>query len=146
MVALVAEKAMGSFFVNNSSSCHVVLLTHAHQTIFVTIRNARIDCTTRVIVIYRPPSSCFITFLEDVSKELLIVAAHPTETIVCGDFNTTYKNTTCTNANNLADLLETSGFMQRVSDVTHERDNILSRGARWSKWTPRAIFGCPVVF
>ena len=21
-----------------------------------------------------------------------------------------------------------------------------SRGARWSKWTPRAIFGCPVVF
>ena len=23
---------------------------------------------------------------------------------------------------------------------------IVSRGARWSKWTPRAIFGCPVVF
>ena len=24
--------------------------------------------------------------------------------------------------------------------------SLYSRGARWSKWTHRAIFGCPVVF
>ena len=44
----------------------------ASETLSVTLRNARIDCTTRVIVMYRPPSSCFKTFLDDVSKVLLI--------------------------------------------------------------------------
>ena len=74
---------------------------------------------------YRPPSSCFRTFLDDVSKVSLIAAVHPTETIVCGDFNTRYKDSTCTNANNLADLLDTYGVVQHVSDATHERGNIL---------------------
>ena len=73
----------------------------------------------------RPPSSCFRNFPDDVSNVLLIAAAHPTETIVRGDFNTRYKDSTCTNANNLADLLDTSGFVQHVSDATHERGNIL---------------------
>ena len=74
---------------------------------------------------YRPPRSCFKTFLDDVSKVLLIAAAHPTETIVCGDFNTRYKDSTCTDAINLADLLDTSGFVQHVSGATHERGNTL---------------------
>ena len=95
------------------------------KTLSVTLCNAHIDCTTRVIIMYRQPSSCFRTFLDDVSKVLLIAAAHPTETIVCGDFNTRYKDSTCTNANNLADLLDTSGFVQHVSDATHEHGNIL---------------------
>ena len=99
--------------------------TCASETLSVTLRNARIDCTTRVIVMYRPPSSCFKTFLDDVSKVLLIAAAHPTETIVCGDFNTRYKDSTCTDAINLADLLDTSGFVQHVSGATHERGNTL---------------------
>ena len=99
--------------------------TCASETPSVTLRNARIDCTTRVLVMYRPPSSCFRTFLDDVAKVLLIAAAHPTETIVCGDFNSRYKDSTCTNANNLAYLLDTSGVVQHVSDATHERGNIL---------------------
>ena len=99
----------------------MLVFTHAQQMLSATLRNARIDCTTRVIVMYRPPSSCFRTFPDDVSKVLLIAAAHATETIVCGDFNTRYKDPTCTNANNLANLLDTSDFMQRVSDATHER-------------------------
>ena len=74
---------------------------------------------------YRPPSSCFRTFPDDVSKLLLIAAAHITETIVYGDFNSRYTDSTCTNASNLADLLDTSGFVQHVSDATHERGNIL---------------------
>ena len=49
--------------------------TCASGTVSVIQRNARIDCTTRVIVMYRPPSSCFKTFLDDVSKVLLIAAA-----------------------------------------------------------------------
>ena len=44
---------------------------------------------------------------------------------MCGDFNTRYKDSTCTNANNLAYLLDTSGVVQHVSDATHERGNIL---------------------
>ena len=99
--------------------------TCASETLSVTLRNARIDCTTRVIVMYRPPRSCFKTFQDDGSKVLLIVAAHPTETIVCGDFSTRYKDSTCTDAINLADLLDTSGFVQHVSGATHERGSIL---------------------
>ena len=99
--------------------------TCASETLSVTLRNAHIDCTTRVIVMYRPPSSCFKTFLDDVFKVLLIAAAHPTETIVCGDFNTRYKDPTCTDVINLADLVDTSGFVQHVSGATHERGNIL---------------------
>ena len=58
--------------------------TCASETLSVTLSNARIDCKTRIIVMYRPPSSYFRTFLDDVSKVLLTAAAHPTETIVCG--------------------------------------------------------------
>ena len=99
--------------------------TCASETLSVILRNARIDCTTRVIVMYRPPSSCFKTFLDGVSKVLLIAAAHSSETIVCGDFNTRYKDSTCTDAINLADLLDTSGFVQHVSGATHEHGNTL---------------------
>ena len=74
---------------------------------------------------HRQPSSCFKTFLDDVSKVLLIATAHPTETIVCGNFNTRYKDSICMKANNLTDLLDTSGFLQHVSDASHERGNIL---------------------
>ena len=81
--------------------------------------------TMRVIVVYRPPSSDFRSFLDDVGKVLLTAATHPTETVVCGDFNTRYGDPTCTNATNLADLLETSGFVQHVDSPTHERGNIL---------------------
>ena len=58
-------------------------------------------------------------------KVLLTAAAHPTETVVCGDFNTRYGDPTCTNAMNLADLLDTSGFVQHVKSPTHERGNTL---------------------
>ena len=79
----------------------------------------------RVIVVYPPPTSDFRSFLDDVGKVLLIGAAHPTETVVCGDFNTRYGDPTCTDATNLADLLGTSGFVQHVKRSTHERGNIL---------------------
>ena len=98
----------------------------ASETLSVTLSNARIDCTTREVVMYRPPSSCFRTFPDDVSKVLLIAAAHSTETIVCGDFNTRYEDSTCTDAINLADLLDTSNGVQHVSSATHdEHGNIL---------------------
>ena len=92
--------------------------THACETCCVFLRNIRIGCTTRVIVVYRPPTSNFRTFL-------LIAAVHPTETIVvCGDFNTRYGDSTCADAMNMADLLETHGFVQ---GATHERGNTLDR-------------------
>ena len=50
---------------------------------------------------------------------------HPTETVVCGDFNTKYGDPTCTDAVNLSDLLDTAGFEQHVTSATHERDNML---------------------
>ena len=50
--------------------------TRASETLSVTLRNARTSCTTRVIVIYRPPNSCFGTFLDDVSTVLLIANLH----------------------------------------------------------------------
>ncbi|KAK2152817.1 hypothetical protein NP493_2405g00005, partial [Ridgeia piscesae] len=52
-------------------------------------------------------------------------ATHPTETVVCGDFNTKYGEPTCTDAVNLADLLDTAGFTQHVTGATHERGNTL---------------------
>ena len=69
--------------------------------------------------------SNFRTFLDDVGKILLIAAAHPTETVVCGDFNTRYGDSTCANAMKLADLLETHGFVQHVQSATHERGDPL---------------------
>lgn len=62
--------------------------THAREAFHVILRNNCIGCTTRVIVVYRPPSSDFRSFLDDVGKVLLIASAHPSETIVCDDFNT----------------------------------------------------------
>ena len=73
----------------------------------------------------RPPNSCFGTFLDDVSTVLLIAGTHPTETVVCGDFNTKYGEPTCTDAVNLADLLDTAGFTQHVTGATHERGSKL---------------------
>ena len=98
---------------------------HACETCCVFLRNIRIGCITRVIVVYRPPTSHFRTFLDDIGKILLIAAAHPTETVVCGDFNTRYGDSTCADAMNLADLLETHGFVQHVQGATHERGNTL---------------------
>ena len=99
--------------------------THASETCRVILRHTRFACTLRVIVVYRPPSSDFRQFLEDMGKVLLTAAAHPTETVVCGDFNTRYGDPTCTNATNLADLLDTSGFVQHVKSPTHEHGNTL---------------------
>ena len=45
----------------------VTVDTRASETLSVTLRNARTSCTTRVLVMYRPPNSCFGTFLDDVS-------------------------------------------------------------------------------
>ena len=57
------------------------------------------------------------------SKVLLIAGTHPIETAVSGDFNTTFGDPT--DAVNLADLLDTVGFEQHVTGVTHERSNTL---------------------
>ena len=46
--------------------------THASETCHVILRNIRIGCTMRVIVVYRPPTSDFRSFLDDVGKVLLI--------------------------------------------------------------------------
>ena len=46
-----------------------------------------------------------------------------TPIIVYCDFNMQYGDPTCTNA--MADLLETSGFVQHVKSPTHECGNIL---------------------
>ena len=106
-----------------SSSYPVTLSTHVPQK--HSLRNARTSCTTRVVVMYRPPNSCFGTFLDDVCKVLLIAGTHPTETVVCGDFNTKYGDPTCIDAVTLADLLDTAGFEQHVTGATHERGNTL---------------------
>ena len=99
--------------------------TDASETCRVILRHTRFGFSLRVIVVYRPPSSVFRSFLDDVGKVLLTAAAHPTETVVCGDFNTRCGDQTCTNATNLADLLDTSGFVQHVNNPTHELSNIL---------------------
>ena len=79
-----------------------------------------------MIVLYRPPTSDFRPFLDDVGKALLIAAVHHTETVRGGDFKTRYVDPTCTEAKNLTDLLETSCFVQHARGVTHERGNTLN--------------------
>ena len=118
-------EGVGFFSVNYSSACHVLVLTRASETLSFTLCNCRVDYITRVNVMHSPLSSRFRTFLDDVSKVLLVAATHATETIVCGDFNTIYKHLTCTDTINLVDLLDTSGFVQHVSSATHERGDIL---------------------
>ena len=44
---------------------------------------------------------------------------------MCGDFNTKYGDPVCTDAVNLADLLDTAGSEQHVTGATHERGNTL---------------------
>ena len=78
-----------------------------------------------MIVVYRQPASNFHTFLGDVGKILPIATAHSMEIVVCGDFNAQYGDSTCADALNLADLLETHGFVQHVQGATHEHGNIL---------------------
>ena len=94
--------------------------THASETYCVILRNVRIGCTTRVIVVYRQPMSDSHSFMDDVG-EVFIAAAHNTETVVCRNFITRYGDPTCTDATNLADLLETSRFVQHARSATHER-------------------------
>ena len=126
VAAFVAEEASELFFRNPLQLVSRVSVdTCASETLSVSLRNARIDCATHVIVMCKPPSSCFGTLLDDVSNVLLIAAAHPKETIVCGDFSTIYKYSTCTDAINQEDLRDTSGFVQHVSSATHERCNML---------------------
>ena len=96
-----------------------------HAASFCVTLVSAVRCACSSFRVYRPPSSDFRSFLDDVGKVLLTAAAHPTETVVCGDFNTRYGDQTCTNATNLAGLLETSGFVQHVNSPTHERGNIL---------------------
>ena len=69
-----------------------------------------------------PPAS-FRSFLGDVEKVLLVVAVRLNETVVCGDFNTRYGDSTC--AMNQADILEASGFVQHVQSATHKRGSVL---------------------
>ena len=45
--------------------------------------------------------------------------------VVCGDLNTKYCDPTCTDAVNLADLLDTAGFEQHFTGATHERGSTL---------------------
>ena len=91
-----------------------------------------------MIVVYRPPSSDFRSFLDDVGKVLLTAAAHPTETVVCGYFNTRYGDPTCTNATNLADLFDTSGFVHCLEMVQRSATRVvmqIRRGDRQSMTT-----------
>ncbi|KAI0214317.1 hypothetical protein LSAT2_000559 [Lamellibrachia satsuma] len=91
----------------------------------ITLRNIHIGCTTEVIVVYRPLASDFRSFLDDVGKVRLIAAAHIKEMVVCGDFNTGYGDSTCANAMNMADLLETSGFDKHAQGATREHGDTL---------------------
>ncbi|KAI0227439.1 putative chitinase 1 [Lamellibrachia satsuma] len=92
--------------------------THACETCCVFLRNIRIGCITRVIVVYRPPTSNFRTFLDDVGKILLIAAAHPTESVICGDFNTRYGDSTCADAMKLDMVLYNMYKVQHTSAAT----------------------------
>ena len=44
---------------------------------------------------------------------------------MCGDFNTRYGDSTCADAMNMADLLETSGFDKHAQSATHEHGDTL---------------------
>ena len=81
---------------------------YACERLSFTLRNARIACTTRVIVIY--------------SILLLIAVAHPTKTPYLG-LQHHYKDSICTDASNLAYLLDTSDL---VSGAGHKQGNTLN--------------------
>ena len=118
MVALAGVETWEFSFERHYNSFHVPILTPMrvrHVALFCVTSASAVPCVHRL----------FRSFLDDVGEALLISAAHPTETVVCGDFNTRYGDPTCTDATNLADLLGTSGFVQHVKGSTHVRGNIL---------------------
>ena len=72
-----------------------------------------------LLVIYRPPSSNFTTFLDEFATCLENLIPSPNEIIILGDFNVHYDDTSDHQANHLKSLLIGFSLQQHISDATH---------------------------
>lgn len=72
-----------------------------------------------LVVIYRPPSSSFSTFLEEVGPCLEESTVRPHELLVVGDFNIHIDSCTDRNGMEFSGLLDDLSLQQHISEPTH---------------------------
>ena len=81
-------------------------------------------CLT-IVVVYRPPDSLKIMFLDEITEWMVDSLAEDTNVIVAGDFNLHISNENDDDAHNLLDTFAAHGLDQHVGLPTHKSGNIL---------------------
>ena len=83
------------------------------------------SCVLRVIVIYKPPSTSFVDFINDFSSLLEHVLLSPGRLLILGDFNIHVDNYQNTHQKAFLDILDSFNLVQHVKESTHTSGHIL---------------------
>ena len=82
-------------------------------------------CSTRIVVLYRPPSTSTTNFLVELASLLDTLVLYPTSLLLAGDFNFHMDSSTSINSVVLRDLLTSYDLEQHVQTPTHMAGHIL---------------------
>ena len=82
-------------------------------------------CSTRIVVLYRPPSTSTTNFLVELASLLDTLVLYPTSLLLAGDFNFHVNSSTSIDSAALRDLLISYDLEQHVQTPTHKAGHIL---------------------
>lgn len=99
--------------------------TTSFQYIEVEINKSHSNYPTRIICLYRPPSSCVSSFFSELSELLSKRTTLQIKILLAGDFNIHFDSQNDRQRNTLASLLDEYGLKQMVNKPTHEAGHIL---------------------
>ena len=99
-------------------------ITSSYESTLCTFKSDRSKNLT-VMIVYRPPSSSFATFLDEFSSYLESLITSPHEVLILGDFNLHYDDTAHHQTNRFKSLLMGFSLKQHVSEATHKCGHIL---------------------
>ena len=92
------------------------------DTIILTLLTAN-NLYLRIILIYRPPSSSYLLFLDNIN-DIISSMSNTSNTIILGDFNI-HINKNNKMAYDLSTLMESHSFKQLVMSITHTSGNTI---------------------
>ena len=84
-----------------------------------------VSTSVDIVVIYRPPNTCFNKFMEDFSLMLDELIFRPIPLLITGDLNIHLDNPALPNTKKFHELIASYGLLQKVSSPTHEKGHIL---------------------
>ena len=93
------------------------------ETLLVRLSSDRGDIN--IVVVYRPPSSKFESFLREFAILIQRVFATPLPFVILGDFNVHVDNRSDPKARKFLDLLDIHNLTQHVSEATNTSGHIL---------------------